>query len=80
VADGWAGLQADLEWRLTVLVAGLATESKDLLQLPVGAGRLVDGERVTTALSDDVDPRAVAGGVDAVGQPTAGPWRVRWRA
>jgi len=75
----WGGreLQTDLEWRLTVAVEARAAESNDSLQRSAGVGFLVDGERVATALCDGVDPGAVVGGVDAVGQSPAGQRDVR---
>jgi hypothetical protein len=57
---------------LTVAVEARAADSNDLLQHSAGVGLLVDGERVAAALADGVDPGAVVGGVDAVGQSPAG--------
>jgi hypothetical protein len=49
-------LEADLEWRLTLLIAGEITALRDVAQGAVDAGPLVDGERVTAPSADGVDP------------------------
>jgi hypothetical protein len=64
-------LQAHFKWRSVPWGTAQASEARDVGQSPIGGGRLVDGERVAAASTDRVDPRVIARGVHAVGQPPA---------
>lgn len=60
-----------------VAVASERARSHGVPRRAVNGGPLVNGERMAAALADGVDPRAVAYGVDAVGQSPAGQRNVR---
>ena len=66
------GLQVEFERRVALVVVCDVSASQSPVRRMAESRCLVDGQRVAAAVTDRVDPAAVTGGVDAVGQASAG--------